>query len=224
MKHGGMYQDYITALRAGHNYQAWQIVQAAMSTGADVCYIYHELLQSALYEIGYLWEIGQLPVAEERRATLITQRIMAHLNQRMTTWPSLSRMVVSALRRTLVATCVSGEMHDLGLRMVADLFEIEGWTVYFLGHNIPTDDIVRMVNDYRADLLAISVTMSSNLPCAQDLIHTVRASPTGLHTKIVVGGQLFNQMPDLSKKIDADFSAADACGVIQWAMREIAKT
>lgn len=222
MELGEMYHDYVAALRSGRYHRSSQVVQAALNKGCDFRDLYLEILQPAMYEIGSLWETGQLTVAEEHRATIITQRIMTHLHSRVYARPGLSRMVVSALGRTMVATCVSGEMHDLGIRMVTDFFEIEGWNVYCLGGDVPSEDIVRMVNEYQANLLAISATLNSSLLRAHELIRAIRASPVGPHIKIIVGGQSLDSIPDLARKIDADFTTQDIREAVQWAMEKIA--
>ncbi|NJN68567.1 MAG: hypothetical protein HC884_18585 [Chloroflexaceae bacterium] len=102
------------------------------------------------------------------------------------------------------------ELHELGVRMVADFFEIEGWDVYYLGANMPTEDVVAMVNERRAHLLAVSVTLNTHVPAARDLIRAVRASPIGSHIKIMVGGQPINRTPGIYRTIGADLTAIDA--------------
>ena len=42
----------------------------------------------------------------------------------------------------MVATCIGGELHEIGIRMVADFFEMEGWDTYYLGANTPADAVV----------------------------------------------------------------------------------
>jgi hypothetical protein len=37
-----------------------------------------------------------------------------------------------------VAACVSGELHEIGVRMLCDLLEMEGWNTIYLGANVPT--------------------------------------------------------------------------------------
>ena len=39
--------------------------------------------------------------------------------------------------------CVQGNIHDVGVRAIADLFELGGWNVVNLGPNVPEDEISR---------------------------------------------------------------------------------
>ena len=39
--------------------------------------------------------------------------------------------------RCVVVTCVGGELHELGARMVGDFFDMAGWDTYFCGADTP---------------------------------------------------------------------------------------
>lgn len=222
MTTGKTYQDYLAALYSGDWHQALSVGQSALVKGIDIRDLYLDVIQPAMYEIGYMWETQQVTAAQEHVATAISQRVMAQLFAHVLARPGLGRMLVSALGRTAVATCVPGESHELGLRMVADFFEIEGWNVYYLGADVPTDAIVRIVNEQQADLLAISVTMINNVLQARELIQAVRESPIGARVRVLVGGQAFNRMPDLHNSVGADFTAPDALKAVNWAMEIMA--
>ncbi|NJN68467.1 MAG: hypothetical protein HC884_18030 [Chloroflexaceae bacterium] len=134
-----IYQEYLDALRKGNRRRALNVARSSLESGLDIRDLYLEVLQPAMHEIGRLWEGNELTVAQEHLATAITQSVMAQLYSYVFTRPSVGR--------TLVATCIGGELHELGVRMVADFFEIEGWDVYYLGANMPTEDVVAMVNE-----------------------------------------------------------------------------
>jgi methanogenic corrinoid protein MtbC1 len=60
-------------------------------------------------------------------------------------------------RRVLLA-CPPEEGHDLGLRMVADRFDMAGWATYFLGPDTPVAEIAGAARSLGVD----SVVMSSS--------------------------------------------------------------
>jgi methanogenic corrinoid protein MtbC1 len=121
----------------------------------------------------------------------------------------------------MVATCIGGELHEMGIRMVADFFEMEGWDVYYLGANMPTDDIVHMLSRQHVDLLAISASLNSHVIQARNMISAVHASPVGSDIKIMVGGGPFNRSPNLYETIGADLTAANAREAVRIAMEVI---
>ena len=51
-----------------------------------------------------------------------------------------------------------------GDRMVADFFEMDGWDTYFLGANTPAESVLRTADERRADVLAVSCTMTFHIP------------------------------------------------------------
>jgi methanogenic corrinoid protein MtbC1 len=65
-------------------------------------------------------------VAQEHYCTAATQLIMSQLSPRL-----FGR---DRIGRRLVVTCVGDELYELGMHMVADFFEMEGWDAY-MGHS-----------------------------------------------------------------------------------------
>ena len=72
----------------------------------------------------------------------------------------------------------------------------------------------------KPDLLAISASMSSNVLKTKKLIKAVRSSQA-LDTKIIVGGYLFNRVPDLWKQVGADYYAENAEKALRIANQSI---
>ncbi len=204
-----IYDDYVSALRDGDRRRALTIARTALNDGIDIRDLYMDVFQPAMHEIGRLWETNEITVAQEHLATAITQSVMAQLYAHVFAQPPLGK--------TLVATCIGGELHELGIRMVADFFEIEGWDVYYLGANMPVEDVVSMVNERKADILAISVTLNNHVPRARDLIQAIRSSPIGKNIKILFGGQPVNRSPSMYKTVGADLTAPDARAAVRLA-------
>jgi len=194
--------QYFQALRRGERHLASQLVLAAVEAGTPVKEIYLNVFQPAQYEIGRLWQTNRITVAQEHYCTAATQLIMSQL---------YSYIFATAKNgRTLVATCVSGDLHEIGVRMVADFFEMAGWNTFYLGANTPHADVIATLIERQADVLAVSATISYHVDAVRDLISAVRADPACSRVRILAGGYPFNQDPDLWRKVGADGSASDA--------------
>ena len=180
-----------------------------MQKGTDIRDIYLQVLENVQLEIGRLWQANQLTVAQEHYITNLTRRIMDSLHPFIQ--PS------EQLNRTLVAACVPGELHELGIRMVSDFFELNGWKTYLTGANTPISDILKTVKDQKADLLAISVTIPWYVVEAEKLIAEIRKAKPVKEIKIIVGGRAFKLDPKLWKRIGADGFAPDAQAAIEIA-------
>jgi len=192
---------YSQALLRGERQEAGKLIMETVASGIPVKDIYLHVFQPAQLEIGRLWQTNQITVAQEHYCTAATQMIMSQL------YPYL--FTTERIGRNLVVACVGGELHEIGARMVADFFELDGWDTYYLGANTPADSILRTLSERQCDILAISVTIAPHLPGVSELIDKVRATP-GLPLKIIVGGYPFNVMPNLWQQVGADGFARDA--------------
>ena len=168
-----------------------------------------EVFQRTQYEIGRLWQLGQVNVAQEHYCTAVTQAIISQLYPRI--------FARERVGRRLVAACAGGETHEIGARMVADFFEMAGWDTYYLGANMPAGNMARYVEQHTVDVVAISATMTIHLDAVSALMQSVRATPAGRRAKILCGGYPFNISPDLWRRMGADASAPDGRRAVQVA-------
>ena len=111
----------------------------------------------------------------------------------------------------MVAACAGEELHEIGIRMVADFFEMEGWDVYYTGANIPAKSILDAVKEQKADVVALSITMPSRLT---DLRYW--SGHSGLmriqqRLRSLSGDTRLRIIPDLWKRVGAD-AVATECG------------
>ncbi len=204
-----MATDFLAALRSGDRHGAGNLVLDAVNTGrVPVRDIYLDVFRTSQYEVGRLWSEGKLSVAEEHYCTAATQLIMSQL------YPH----VFSTARRgkTLVAASVAGELHELPIRMVADFFEMAGWDTYYLGANTPARDVASMVQERKADVVAISATMVRHVDAVKDVVDALRATSA---PKIMVGGWPFTRDPGLWQHVGADGYAENAQDAVELAER-----
>ncbi len=206
-------RDYLQALLHGDRRAASQMVLAAVQQGTPVKDIYLHVFQPSQHEIGRLWQTNQISVAQEHYCTAATQLVMSQL------YPYV--FAGEKIGRRLIACCVGGELHEIGIRMVADFFEMEGWDTYYLGANTPTDSILRSIAERQVDILAISATMTFHIGKVTELIERVQSSQVGKAIKILVGGYPFNISRGLWQQAGADGYAVDAAGAIFEANRLI---
>lgn len=155
-------RQYLEAQLAHDRNTALSILDAAFDAGLSIPTIYLELIQPCQYELGRLWETNQISVATEHIGTGISQLGISRLYSRIEPTPSKGHSILIA--------CVEGELHDMGARMVADLCEMHGFDVTYLGANVPTDALIETIQEKRPDVIGLSVTMSFNVPALQNAI------------------------------------------------------
>jgi len=208
---GTLAHRYLQALLDGERERARQLVTRAVDDGHDVRDIYLEVFQRTQYEVGRLWQTNRISVAQEHYCTAATQLIMSSLYPRI--------FSSTKTGRTLVAVCVEGDLHEIGARIVADFFEMEGWDTFYLGANTPTRGVVEAVIRHAADVLGISATMTFHVRAVAEVIRTVRASEACRRVRILVGGYPFNVDRELWRRVGADGSAHDARAAVALANR-----
>jgi methanogenic corrinoid protein MtbC1 len=201
--HGKLAEKYLAALVSANREKAVQLILDSYSNGVSIKDIYLQVLQPVQYEIGVLWQLNKISVAHEHYASSVTQLVMSQL------YTSICLQGNTKPKGMIVAVCASGELHEIGIRMVSDFFEMEGWKTHLLGANMPVNALVQTLLAQQPDLLAISASMSSNVVKTRKLIKAVRTSQAQ-DIKIIVGGYLFNRVPDLWKQVAADYYAKDA--------------
>ena len=115
-----------------------QYVSHILEQKNTVADIYESLFMPTLYEVGTLWEKNQISVSDEHLATSVIESLMNEL------YPN----IISDKRtnRKAVVACTENELHQIGVKMVADIFELNGWDTYFLGSNVPTNELVKFID------------------------------------------------------------------------------
>lgn len=189
-------QAYLNALLVGKRHEASKLILDAVDEGTSVKRIYLDVFQQSQREIGRLWQINEVSVAEEHYCTAATQLIMSQL------YPYI--FSVERIGRRMLATSIGGDLHEIGIRMVADFFEMDGWDTYFLGANAPAITILQAIETQKPDVVAISATITSHVSRVEALIQAIKDHQMDHAPHIIVGGYPFNVAPNLWQKVGAD--------------------
>lgn len=144
---------YLVEVLEGNSRQAIDSIVGAVNDGLSVQDAYLHVLLPIQREIGRLWHLSEISIAEEHYVTATTERAMSILTYRETPKPANELTVVSA--------AVAQNVHSIGVRALADFFELDGWRSICLGADAPTADIVQAVEDFQGDLLLLSASMST---------------------------------------------------------------
>lgn len=98
---------------------------------------------------------------------------------------------------TVVIGTVFGDLHNIGKAMVATLLTAEGFRVHDLGINVTAEQFVAAVQEYKADILAMSALMTTTI--AQQVHVLEQLEEQGLRDKVKVmvgGGGVTQQFAD----------------------------
>ena len=178
------YLGFYNALLEGNKDKCTSIVQSLIEDGVNLKDIYVELFQKSLYRIGKLWDHNKVSIPEEHMATQIVESLINRF----------APVGKSDREKKAVVTCIDKEFHDIGAKMVSNVFEYEGWKTYYLGASVPTKEIIKFVKQIDPDIIALSWSLYLNLGRFLEVVdHLTRFFPT---KKIIVGGQALVENSD----------------------------
>jgi MerR family transcriptional regulator, light-induced transcriptional regulator len=209
-------ESYVRAALNGNRAEALRVLQEeGISSGLSAAQLYIGVIQAGQYRIGQLWEDGEITVSQEHIATGISQLAIAQLYSMLTRGSEHGPRVV--------LTCVPGENHDMGPRILADFYEMAGFDVRFLGADVPIRDILDAVERYRADIVAVSATMSYNLPALRETVEALQ-DRFGEELLIAAGGQALQYSPEIVEELGISLFANDARELVQHSREALGLT
>jgi len=173
----------LALLIKGNEREAIAIVKNIKMTEHVIIRLYENVFKPLLYEVGDLWENGQISIAKEHYISECVWRMVSYVSE------SIERKTPT--KGSVLCMALSGEQHTLGIRMVADYFNILGYQPYYIGANIPTGEVIRFVEQIRPEFIALSLTSESLNDSLVNLIQ--RLKETCESCKIIVGGQAFEK-------------------------------
>jgi methanogenic corrinoid protein MtbC1 len=172
-------ERFLHALLSGDRASSEAIVDHLLAAGATVFQLYEELMKPALYRVGDLWAENRISVASEQLATTLTEGLLDRV------YP----VVFNPHRcgRTATLATVEDEPHQVGLKMVADTFEMHGWETRLAPAGLPLAALLDSIARDRPDLVGLSVSVSFHLDRLEHMVHGLREAHPAL--PILVGGQ-----------------------------------
>jgi len=198
--------EFKQALLAGDQRQASAIIEGCIADGRGLVGAELHVIQPALYRIGLKWQHNEVSVAQEHLATAIAQTVMAL---------GVGRSQVPApLGRKVLLACVAGNHHAVGLQMVADAFELDGWSVQNLGADVPTQALVAQVAAWRPHLVGLSISFAHQLPTARGAVSQLQATLGDARPPVILGGLAINGFNALAAHVGAEGWSPDSSAAV----------
>ena len=121
--------------------------------------------------LGERWESGEVSIAQEHFASQVLRGRLA----------GLARGWGGGNGPRTVLACPSGELHDLGLMIFGIALRQRGWRIAYVGSDTPLEELTRVVEATRPELVVLAVTVPGGLePHLADLTTLARLAPLAL--------------------------------------------
>jgi methanogenic corrinoid protein MtbC1 len=183
----------------------------------DIPTLYKEILEPSLNRFYCDMEAEKLCIWKEHVRTSIIRTIIELC------YPFILKerkeKGIKVLNKKILIGCPSEEYHEIGARMIADIFVLNGFDATFVGANTPREEIRDAINILKPKYIGICVTNYYTLVEAEKAISLIR-NHTEFDGKILVGGLAFQDNPDNFKKIGADTLIQDFKDIEKLAKEE----
>jgi methanogenic corrinoid protein MtbC1 len=151
-----IYEDYITIF-----------------SNAD---FFDKILKPVMYKVGDDWETGKISIATEHVASNIAQTLVKIIMGRVTGGGNKKKILI----------CVPlGEEHHLGCDVLETFLTLKGYKIYNIGTSMPSESILSFIDNYKPDIVFLSITLEENLAAGQRLARKIKDQ---FSIPILVGG------------------------------------
>lgn len=166
--------------------------------------VFNQVIEPIMKEVGESWHHKELPVAVEH---YISHFFQEHLIGLLAVSPQPYRNGV------IVAGCLPGEFHQIGLLMVVVLLRMRGWNVIYLGANLSLERLEELLIPTRARLVLFSATMPETIRTVADLPALIQKMPDPI-PMVILGGKAFASYEN-PEKLPYQVLMENPSGIIQ---------
>lgn len=195
---------YLAALIGGDPHGAREALERELADGAPVARVCMSVIAPALHEVGRLWQVGRVTVAQEHVATAITRAQLAWLLPLLPAKPPTTRR--------LMLSVTPGEGHFVGVHLLGAMARADGWQVTVEESPASWDAIIRLAAARRPDVVGLSTALPGHLRAVRDVSDTLRLLfPRPF---VLLGGGAYAGDERLARKVGADLFAPDAATAV----------
>jgi 5-methyltetrahydrofolate--homocysteine methyltransferase len=189
-------------------------LQASLDAKLDPTVILNDGMIAAMREVGARFEEGEYYVPEMLIAARAMQSGMAILK------PYLLQADRKSSGKVVIGT-VKGDLHDIGKNLVALMLEGAGFEIKDLGVDVPIEDFIRVVQEEKPDIVAMSALLTTTMPMMKQTIDTFETAGLRDKVKFIIGGAPVTET--YANQIGADGFSSDASRAVNMALSLIGK-
>lgn len=196
-----------------------EYVSNLRDSGESLPDLYLALLAPAARELGAMWD------RDECSFTAVTLGV-SRLHQvlmRFSPCFSANQPEDQDAGHSVLIIPVPGEDHTFGLFMLAEFFRRDGWNICS-ATPATTEELVGLVKSGTFDVVGCSLSNERHMETLVSMIEAVRGHSRNQDIKIIVGGRLFTEQPDLVDTVGADATASNGMDAVRLAEQLVSQT
>jgi corrinoid protein of di/trimethylamine methyltransferase len=194
----------------GEPEQAAELASKAVELGLDPLEVINQGFVPGIQEVGDCFARGDMFLpdlimgGEAMKAAI--RVLEPELQKRGTQRQVLGKVVIGT---------VKGDIHEVGKSLVGTMLSANGFDVFDLGVDVPTDRFVNRAREVDADIVGLSALLTTTMVNQRAVIQSLRQA--GLRCKVMVGGAPVTK--SWADEIGADGYSEDAAGAVAVARR-----
>ena len=114
---------------------------------------------------------------------------------------------------TIVVGCAQGDLHDIGLNLVATQLAVGGFNVINLGTDVSVAKFISTAKENAASIIGVSSLLTTSAYYQEELVKKLEKDGLRDQYKVIVGGGPIT--PEWTKKIGADGYSRTANQAVQ---------
>lgn len=189
-----MAREYAKLSIQGDEPSCAELIDTAIRHATPLLDIYEGLLSPGMVQVGDWYHRGIIDEGQEHLATAITERMMSRV---MT-----AQIPAGRVQKVALLGASANNWHSVGVRMVSDYLRHAGWTVYYMGANVPEPAFLAAVDNHDPDLTLVSVSEAA-VEEGESLVRALRAKYPD--RQIGVGGRAPGNDPHRFERAGASF-------------------
>ncbi len=170
-----------------------------LSSGYGVVNFYNDYIFKSLELFGNE-ENGKYDIAKEHLCSAIIRTVIEVSHE------FVIKEKDDSCGKKVVVCSLQDELHELPPRIITDYFTLKGFDTFYLGVNIPNNDILDCVKLLESDYIAISITNFLHLTKLTDIISKIKNET---NCKVIIGGLAVSNNVDYCNSLGADFVLSD---------------
>lgn len=187
-------KKYLEYVLSRKHRKANELIFNLIENNVSISDIYYYIFELSQKQVGKLWQKNELSIADEHYITAVTQSIISQM------YPYIFKNDIT--KDKIVCMSVEGELHELGIRMIADMLSLDGWDSNYYGANLPVRNVIKEIKVLKPKIVVLSATLSTNLDKLEKTVNEIRLIDKNI--VIFVGGTALKNKENLATKIGAD--------------------
>ena len=188
---------------------ACEYVKTLRAEGVPLSSIYLDLLGPAARRLGEMWEHDECSFTD---VTIGVCRMHQVLLEYSRCFEPIDN--TKAHGRSALIVPAPGEQHTFGLFLVVEFLRRAGWHCW-TGSPKTMRDLHGLARKQQFDVIGLSVGAERNLPQLGENIRSIRERSANPDVKVLLGGKIFSEQPELAPHYGADATGRDGRDAVE---------